>query len=521
MLELYTGPWSIIQSSHLLRRATYGPTYSTIIDFGTKSMDECLDILLADIPALPPPVNISNDEDPEIAIGETWVNAKYGSQMIDNRRKRELDSATFLEWIHPTSIHIREKMVLFWHNHFVTADIKDARFKYQYINTLRTYALGDFRQLTKDITIDGSMLRYLNGDSNTKNAPNENYARELLELFTLGKGELAGPGDYTTYTEDDVRAIAKVLTGWKVFGYRNANMDSFGSIYRNGKHDQTTKQLSHRFDNIEIPNMGESEYAHLIDIIFSKNEVAEFLARNIYRWFVFYDITPAIEENIIQPLAQIIRDADYQVKPALKALLSSAHFYDDSIRGCMIKHPIEFLSGMLHQLEQPQQATALKDLRMGISVRNASALLQMEMFEPPSVAGWSAFYQSPSYYQLWLSSVTLPSRTNTGDTIIQNGVSNNIDNIDLLEFISHMSNPRVIDPLIDDIVTVIFPKGISINQKSTLKNVLLTGLPDFEWTVEYNLYLDNLDDAAARKAVEDRLKTLLTYMLRMPEYQLI
>ena len=98
---------------------------------------------------------------------------------------------------------------IFWHNHFVTADIGDRRVVYDYMNTLRTHALGDFRQFVKDITIDHAMLRYLNGNQNNKNAPNENYARELLELFTIGKGPLVAEGDYSNYTEDDIIAICR------------------------------------------------------------------------------------------------------------------------------------------------------------------------------------------------------------------------------------------------------------------------------------------------------------------------
>ncbi|MBK9745017.1 MAG: DUF1800 family protein [Saprospiraceae bacterium] len=110
--------------------------------------------------------------------------------------------------------NIREKMTMFWHNHFVTADINDPRYNYIYISLLRKNALGNFKQLTKDITIDPAMLNYLNGRDNTGQAPNENYARELMELFTLWQSPLAGPGDYTTYTEDDIKEMARVLTGW-------------------------------------------------------------------------------------------------------------------------------------------------------------------------------------------------------------------------------------------------------------------------------------------------------------------
>ena len=108
-------------------------------------------------------------------------------------------------------------MTLFWHNHFVVefGDINDARMGYEYCRLLRQHALGNFKQLAKDVTVTPAMLRYLNGNQSTVGAPNENYGRELLELFTVGKGPLIGPGNYTNYTEADVQAAAKVLTGWR------------------------------------------------------------------------------------------------------------------------------------------------------------------------------------------------------------------------------------------------------------------------------------------------------------------
>ncbi|MBK8372664.1 MAG: DUF1800 family protein [Saprospiraceae bacterium] len=132
--------------------------------------------------------------------------------------------------------HIREKMTLFWHNHFVIADINEPRVLYNYIVKLRRLSLANFKEMAKEITVDNGMLEYLNGRDNTREAPNENYARELLELFTLGKGNSVGNGDYTTYTETDIKEIARVLTGWI-----DVNTLPIRSEFRAARHDTGTK----------------------------------------------------------------------------------------------------------------------------------------------------------------------------------------------------------------------------------------------------------------------------------------
>ena len=157
----------------------------------------------------------------------------------------------------------QEKLTLFWHNHYVTQGINDPQMVYNYITLLRENGLGNFRELTKQMTIEPAMLIYLNGNQNSAVAPNENYARELLELFTIGKGPAVGPGDYTNYTEDDVVEMARVLTGWIVRGGFTTDTvnNPLKSEFRPARHDDGTKQLSHRFDDIEIDDMGENEYA--------------------------------------------------------------------------------------------------------------------------------------------------------------------------------------------------------------------------------------------------------------------
>jgi uncharacterized protein (DUF1800 family) len=241
--------------------------------------------------------------------------------------------------MHYSEISIREKLTLFWHNHFVVGDSTIAHREYLYYTLLRSFALGNFRELTKEITIDTSMLFYLSGAENTDDAPNENYSRELLELFTVGKGQLDSPGDYTNFTEVDVIEMAKVLTGWGVPPINNAN--TLTAQFSNNNHAQGDKQLSHRFNNAVIVENGEQEFRDLIEVIFQQDECSRFIMRKLYRWFVHYDITEDIEVNVIEPLAAILRDHNYEIAPALKILLKSEHFFEST--ACMIKNPMDLI----------------------------------------------------------------------------------------------------------------------------------------------------------------------------------
>ncbi len=222
-LTPYTGTWGYEQAAHLLRRTTFGPNYEKIKEAAASSLDATISQLFQELPLPDPPINYSEANDPYVPIGETWINAPYSPDInLRAHRNRSLRAWT-LDLLFTEGISIREKLTLFWHNHFSINNINDPKFLYKYITTIRSQAWGNFRDLVKAITVDPAMLRFLNGNQNTNLAPNENYARELMELFTLGKGELAGPGDYTTFTEEDVMQMARVLTGWRDLGFNTNN----------------------------------------------------------------------------------------------------------------------------------------------------------------------------------------------------------------------------------------------------------------------------------------------------------
>ena len=524
-IEPYKGPWGRDQITHLLRRTTYGSTINDIKIAETLNMDGLINQLLEERELPDPPINYYFEGDPFVAVGESWIDQPYEREnnMLVNSRRRSLAGWTIGNLLNGRN-HIREKMTLFWSNHFVTqaSVLNDPNFIYFNNNLLRANALGNFRTLVKAVTINPAMLRYLNGNQNAVGSPNENYARELFELFTIGKGDLAGPGDYSTFTEQDVTEASKILTGWRDTGYFHNDMQPAGARFIPGRHDRSTKQLSHRFNNAVITNQGEAEYELLVDTILEQEEVSKYIVRKLYRWFVYYKIDETIESNIIAPLASLFRNSNYEVKPVLQTLLSSQHFYEISSVGPMIKNPIDFVINLLIQFELPFPNGILERYNAWARLSAVFEQFGMSYYEPPNVAGWKAYYQEPLYYRTWITAATLPQRQELTQVIVggQVELGDVSFTMDILNLISKFENPQDPNSLISELVSIILPQPLTENQLSFLKEALIPGLPDFEWTVEYNLYLNDPANEEMRRSVEVKLRSMLNTLLTLPEYYL-
>ncbi len=515
----YSGQWTFAEAAHLLRRTTFGPTNLQIKEAVDLGMDAMIDQLLTTESMPSPPINFNFQDDPTTPIGETWVNKPLDQSIPNLNTSRNVSlNAWQIGLMNEGGMNIREKLVLFWHNHFVTSDITRAGYNHHYLDTLRRNAIGNFRTLTEEITVSPSMLLYLNGNENTREAPNENFSRELLELFTIGKGDPAGPGDYTNFTEDDVVELAKALTGW-----RSTNIDGIaGSIFLPNRHESSDKQLSHRFNNVVISNQGEDEYKTVIDIILQQDETARYLSRRLHIWFVGANIDAATEMNVIEPMAALIRDNNYEIRQALEALFKSEYFYQESLRGCMVNHPLDFAFKLINTFEVSMPEDILRKYRVWINIFRTISNMDMEILTIPSVAGWKAFYQGPQYYDVWANSVSLPIRENIIETLLNGfNVAQHRVQIDVLSVTNKIENANDPNILIESLTNTIFPFSISQGQKDFLKEVLIPGLPDFEWTVEYGEYFEDQDNPDKREGVETKLNALFEAMLKMPEFYLI
>ncbi len=471
--------------------------------------------------------NYSTVADPTgVLPGVTWVNAAYDNTV--NGFRVASWKAWWINEMISQPLSIREKMTLFWHNHFSTetASVGDARYVYKHHALLRQFALGNFKELTKQITTDPAMLQYLNGYANTKTAPDENYGRELQELFTIGKG----PDSH--YTEDDVKSAARTFTGWRIDGTNNV------SYFDITKHDTTNKTFSAFYNSTIITGRtgataGALELDDFMNMIFAQNEVAKFLARKLYRFFVYYIIDSGVETNVITPLADIIRKNNYEIQPALSVLFKSAHFFDPVNMGCFIKTPIDLTVGLCREyhinaistINPPAVLTDTQKYGIWDYVRSQAATMQMNIGDPPNVAGWSPFYQEPQYYEIWINADTLPKRDQFTDTMVTTSgytKSNTRLVIDVIAYADQFPNPSDPTILVNDIVQHLYPIIISDSLKASIKtSSLLSGqASDQYWTDAWNAYKSNASDVNAKSIVVTRLQSLLKVLMNAAEYQL-
>lgn len=526
-LNPYTGVWSENEVIHLLKRTMFGARRLDIDYFKSKTMNQSVDELLNPTAPLPnPPVKDYDTSgsvttpDTNILQGNTWVNDPNNDGTINSRRR-----ASFKKWWMGLMINqdrsIREKLNLFWHNFFATEtnEIGNAQYVYKHHNLLRSSCLGNYKTLIKDITLDPAMLVYLNGQLNTATAPDENYGRELQELFTVGKDGGA------PYTENDVKEASKVLSGW-----RN-NSTTFTAYFTASRHNTTNKVFSSFYNNTTIvgrsdATAGDVELNELLNMIFNTQEVAKHVCRRLYRWFVYYEIDANTENNIIVPLANIFRTNNYEIKPVLNTLFKSEHFFDVLNQSCLIKSPLDLMVGLCREFNVvfPDSSDYISNYGLWNWLVNYGNNMQQNLGDPPDVAGWKAYYQVPQFHEIWINSDTLPKRNQFTDTMMLTGYTFNSKKIivDAAEYAKTLSNPGDPNVLITDLLKYIFRIDISLNSKNQIKkDILLAGqAQDYYWTNVWVQFINNPSDTANTNLVKARVRDLIKYLMNLAEYQL-
>lgn len=437
--------WDKVSASHLLSRSLFGYTKVDLEFALSHSIDDYVDkYLLADL---------SQPQSPGF-----WVDdiSSYNNSV----RSRELTYWWYNLML--TQGHsLREKMVLFWHNHFVSelSVVNLPQRMYRQNKLFRQFAFGNFKELTKQVTIDPAMLIYLDNTKNRKEDPNENYARELMELFTLGIGN---------YSEGDIAEAAKALTGWQVEG-----LDSY---FDSDRFDDSQKTF--------FNETGNFNYAEIIDIIFKKPEVAKHLCRKIYKEFVYFEGN----ENIINQLSDIFIENNYELKPVLSSLLKSEFFYSEEIMGAKIRSPIELMIPLIKQfnITKPDYEY-LRDIADDVG---------QTLFSPPNVAGWKGD-------KTWINTNTLPARNTFSDRII----SGNKSSLNILEYARTFDSSENAIQFVDDVTELFLSYQISDNRKKYLLDTLLDGAEVYDWST-YN------ENSKAR------LESFFKALCRLSEYQL-
>jgi hypothetical protein len=527
-LESFDKTLSDGDRAHLLKRTLFGVSKKELRAFSGQSLAEMLDTLLTKSAAPPLPINNYNflsdkGPDPDIPHGKPFIEAPFNNT-FEGWRVISLKSWQISQMLkHKTSLE--EKMILFWWNMlpiqlwgvFVT------KATYGYISLLRRNVFGNFKQIIKELTVDPAMLIYLSGAFNSKEAPDENYARELQELFCIGKGSNA------KFTEKDVQSAAKVLTGWTIQEGWFGNTGPAGSRFVFGRHDTSDKEFSSFYGNKVIKGRfgldGAKELDELLDMIFSNNEVALHLSRKLYQFFVSTEISTQTEQLVIEPLAKIIRSNNYDVLPALRALFGSAHFFDEQIQGSQIKTPVDHLLALWKSFDMPRVSDPQQEIYLYSALLWRMSTLGMEIGDPPNVAGWPAFYQKPLFDKTWITTDTITERALITDSMIYWGYWINKDYqivADILAHFKNYNNPGDPNSLIEEFSSLHLGIKLAETQIQTVKSILLSGqTSDYYWTGAWDEFISKPNDEAVKEIVLNRLKPALQTMLQLGEAQLM
>lgn len=320
--------------------------------------------------ALPAPADLFDEEDIK--------NLSEDDKKKVREANDEFIRQTNLNWVQMMISHgtLRDKMTLFWHGHFA-CEPKIAQGAVHYYNTLHTHALGNFRDLVLAIAKESSMILYLNNQQNRKKKPNENFARELFELFTLGRGN---------YTEQDIKASARAFTGW------HTNRRTAAFEFNERQHDADEKTI--------FGKTGNWNGDDVVNLILQRPECAYFIAKKIYTFFV--QDTP--NNAHIRTMADAFYKSNYQLETLMRTMFEADWFYDAAIVGNKIKSPIELLVGMAQTLQMQFDSTK--------SLLFAQRALGQILFHPPNVAGWAGG-------KTWIDNATLLLRLNLAGAIFQ------------------------------------------------------------------------------------------------------
>lgn len=383
-------PFGIEEAAHLLRRAGFGGTPEQIAQLASLGRDAAVDILVDydRIPIGHAPYDA--DESTTLALERRLGEELTEEQRRDTRDKlRRLNNrhmegvrAWWLERMVVTNRPLQEKMTLFWHGHFTSGyrEVYSWRDMHRQNEFLRSNALGEFRDLVLGISKDPAMVKYLDGARNVKQSPNENYARELMELFTLGEG---------SYSERDIKEAARAFTGWGV--------DETGFRFYPDRHDEGTKSFFGRRGRLD----GED----VVDILMRHPNAPRFMARNLLEFFVYREPS----DDVIEALANRIRKHGFGFREVMRDLLRSDEFYSQKARFSQVKSPVELVVGAARALE----IEAVHPYGLYVACRDMGQML----FQPPNVKGWDGDDR-------WITASTLYARYNFGRRLVEPGRTN-------------------------------------------------------------------------------------------------
>lgn len=463
--------WNRIKVQHLFRRIGFGVSSNLIQSYLSQNPDEIIDNIISDV------LNMEISDPPE------WSDYNIFSYYTNNAFDFELLIAHFREYqlswtkeMFDFDKAVREKLTLFWSNHFTTifSEYECTPSMYQYHKLLQERSFGNFKSFVYEMGLNPAMLLFLDGASNVKEDTNENYARELFELYTLGQN--------IGYTQQDIEETARALTGWTT--------DNCVDVYFNeDEFDEGSKTI--------FGKTGNWGYDDLINILFEERatEIAQFICTKLYKFYV----SDEVDTQIIDELANIFINENWEIAPVLRTLWKSEHFFNEAVYGNKIKSPAEIMIGFLKEIDFEMQEENFE------VIPDVLAYSGQSLFNPPDVAGWKGnrdWIDNNTLTQRWeILTVIAFSIFNEHPEHYQNFVTN---------IVSSDNDPVII---VQEVVDYFLPNGFNnIEEYQVATTVFKAGIPENYFENGYwNL---NWEQAPYQVGV------LLLHIFKQPEFQL-
>lgn len=420
-LEKETRTLDRAMAYHLLRRFSFGPTPELVADFVGLTPQQAAEKLFGNgTEPLPNGYDeldwLDTQEEDPLSVANTEIRFSIMAKLT-NRYGEFID--WWLDQMSKEKLPSMEKLTLFWSTvwciefTYDTLSLIPPPLLYRNNVLLRNFRFGNYKDLALEMTLDGAMLLYQSLHYSSKGAPNENYPRELLELFTMGIGH---------YSEGDIQVASTLLTGWRTaaYLYEKAPNGKFNTYFEPNLH--ATGTSGRTFMGVTIPPLDEAdntefqvkekEVKGLLNIMFSERAlpIGKFISEKIYRYFV-YSSDGDVDYEIVNQLADIMVQNGFELRPVFEALITSKHFYDAEAMGIQFKTPPEFIAGFEKQLavDFPNSRRACNDL-------------EQLLYDPPNVGSWKG-------YRTWLSTTTLPLRIKYANDILKLAKDSDIINL--------------------------------------------------------------------------------------------
>ncbi|MGE5109085.1 MAG: DUF1800 domain-containing protein [Sphingobacteriales bacterium] len=481
-----------VKNQHLLWRAGFGPNISDISQTFNASPNNYYQALAKASAKEPSFIKVADNIMDGLVKGIQEAGRMQDLSKEDKKELRQKSREEIrnlnLEWIDEmvnSEQQLREKMSLFWHGHFACRNLNIV-FQQELLHIIRKNALGNFGDLLKEVSKSAAMLAFLNNQQNKKEHPNENFAREVMELFTMGRGN---------YTEDDIKEAARAFTGW---GFKlNGEF-----VFRPFQHDNGRKTV--------LGKSGNFDGDDVLDMLLEQKQTARYLTLKIYKFFVNENI---VDEKRVDFLAERFYQSNYDIKGLLKDIFTSDWFYDNKNIGAKIKSPIELLAGIRRMLP--------------VSFENPEAQLLLQrvlgqiLFYPPNVAGWPGG-------KSWIDSSTLMFRLripqllanadefsvkpkDMPDDMLENY---NAMKQDKMKVLGKRMQTQIVNATID--WSGVIKQFSDISRENMLGEIALTLLQSASSAINKNV-LEKYIDASTK---ENYIKSAVVQLMCTPEYQL-